>query len=379
MRKITLDIHSNIKKEVIDHIVEDKFINLSSLTNAIIYKMVYNAEDYFKDKSSLNGEKPNPNEEYTSLDVFYPKEPTINYPTDPLDNLTYRLTEDSKNTDPKYRIMVENLIRSELYDLFINYDSAKMLKMFVYGISNLQRNKKYGGKPLDIFFNNSTFKDKDFLNDFKKKYSDSEINKIIYDVLGYMLRRRDIRTLDWLDRSIKFVTDDDKKIINSEEYNVIKLKGEGLKFLEVFSCESSIDKNALVGGVLRYIESNPEVLEVRSMCTANGRSSVDTKISVDARLFFNDLEIGGYMDEILKEVLYSVDDFKKFKEYFRKNYTKIRMKRSDKIEMPLYERNVFYSWILKDLKEFKTEVGVRWNDIFTYMKKYVEEEMVKNG
>ena len=232
---------------------------------------------------------------------------------------------------------------------------------------------------MDVFLSNETFKDREFLNDFKKKYSDSEINRIIYDILSYMNKRSDINILDWIDKSIKFVTDDDKKIINSEEYNVIKLKGKELRFLEIFSCRSSININAIIGGVLRFIESNPEILKVRSMYIANGRSTIESMISVNTELFFNNLKIGDFIDTILKDTLYNVDDFEKFKDYFRKNYTKTRTKRSDTMKMTLYEDNVIYSGILKDLIEFKTEVGVRWNDIFTYMKKYVEEEMVKNG
>lgn len=65
MRKMTLDIHSNIKREIIDPIVEDKFINLSSLTNSLINKIVYNTEDYLI--RSLSDKKPDQSEEYTTL------------------------------------------------------------------------------------------------------------------------------------------------------------------------------------------------------------------------------------------------------------------------------------------------------------------------
>lgn len=374
MRKMTLDIHSNIKREIIDPIVEDKFINLSSLTNSLINKIVYNTEDYLI--RSLSDKKPDQSEEYTTLDIFYPKETVISYPTKPIDNLALIFFK-SKDIDPKYNTMVENLIRNELYDLFINYNNDKVMKLYEYGTANIPLRNKYGERPVDVFLSSETFKDKEFLNDFKRKYSDNEINKIIYDILGYMIRKKDINILDWIDKSIKFVTDDDKKIINIEEYNVVKLKGKELKFLETFSCRSSININAIVGGVLRFIESNPEILKVRSKRTVDGRNSIDTMISVNVELFFNNLRIGDPIDTILKDVLYSVDDFENFKECFKKNYTKIRTRRSDTMKMPLYEDNVFYSGILKDLKKFNTEVGVRWNDTFTYMKKYVEEKMAK--
>lgn len=377
MRKMTLNIHSNVKKGVIDPITEDKFINLSSLTNSLINKIVYNTEDYLK-VELLSDEEPNPNNDYTSLDIFYPDVTVINYPPKPIDNLVWRLSG-KEDASPKYRTMVENLIRGELYDLFINYNNNKIMKLYEYGAANIPSTNKYGEKPMDVFLSNETFKDREFLNDFKKKYSDSEINRIIYDILSYMNKRSDINILDWIDKSIKFVTDDDKKIINSEEYNVIKLKGKELRFLEIFSCGSSININAIIGGVLRFIESNPEILKVRSMYIANGRSTIESMISVNTELFFNNLKIGDFIDTILKDTLYNVDDFEKFKDYFRKNYTKTRTKRSDTMKMTLHEDNVIYSGILKDLIEFKTEVGVRWNDIFTYMKKYVEEEMVKNG
>ena len=166
MRKMTLDIHSNVKKGVIDPITEDKFINLSSLTNSLINKIVYNTEDYLK-VELLSDEEPNPNNEYTSLDIFYPDVTVINYPPKPIDNLVWRLSG-KEDASPKYRTMVENLIRSELYDLFINYNNNKIMKLYEYGAANIPSTNKYGEKPMDVFLSNETFKDREFLNDFNR-------------------------------------------------------------------------------------------------------------------------------------------------------------------------------------------------------------------